>query len=151
MMMVMVVVVVLYVCWLSRSHRSLEKGGESMKLSLQKLGEQADQRNNMVLQALSISSTPLASTIYMLLFPRSVPPVHALPLTSRSTYLTDHWITPLGNHTGHVTHCIQNQTRDLPSQTRSSFSLPYPSSILPRSHPCFVHFPHLLHSITKCY
>lgn len=141
----------MFVCWLSRSHRSFEKGGESMKLSLQKVGEQADQRNNIVLQPLLISSTPLASTIYMLLVPRSVPPVHALPLTSRPTYLTDHWITPLGNHTGHVTHCIQNQTRDLPSQTRSSFSLPYPSSILPRSHPCFVHFPHLLHSITECY
>lgn len=49
-------------------------------------------------QSLLISSTPIASTILCFWFP-DIPLVHALRITSRFTYLIEHWIYSLGYHT----------------------------------------------------
>lgn len=64
------------------------------------MGKQIDQRNKVVLPV--IVDLIYSNCIYHFMFldPRSIPLVHALHLTSRLTYLIDHWIYSLRCHTG---------------------------------------------------
>ena len=68
----------MFVCWLSRGSRRFEKGGESVNLPLQGLGEQMEQRNTVVLPGMVN-----LFTISMLLIPRPVPLAPVFLLTSR--------------------------------------------------------------------
>ena len=99
---------------------------EKVKLSLRRWESKRSRETKSAYQACLISSTPMASATSMLLVPRPVPPAHACRLSSRPTYLTDQWLSPLGDHTGVSLSTCKSKLMIPLSQTRSSVSVPDP-------------------------